>query len=80
MTSGRQVKLVTSLRPAEDSLRQLRLQLSFCSASPARQPERLSSLLLAGVLVHTTDEVLGWVLMGSAAVPLLHVLATWRAR
>jgi predicted unusual protein kinase regulating ubiquinone biosynthesis (AarF/ABC1/UbiB family) len=37
-----------------------------------------AALLVAGVLVRPTDDVLGWVLMGSAVVPLLHVLATWR--
>jgi predicted unusual protein kinase regulating ubiquinone biosynthesis (AarF/ABC1/UbiB family) len=35
-------------------------------------------LLVAGVLLRPTDEVLGWVLMGASAVPLLHVVVTWR--
>ena len=33
-----------------------------------------AGLLVAGVLLRPTDEVLGWVLMGASALPLLHVL------
>ncbi len=39
-----------------------------------------ATLLFAGVLLRPTDEVLGWVLMGGSAVPLLHVLVTSRGR
>ncbi|MEP6481149.1 MAG: AarF/UbiB family protein, partial [Rhodoglobus sp.] len=39
-----------------------------------------AALLFAGVLLHPSDPVLGWVLMGAAAVPLLHVVLTWRRR
>jgi predicted unusual protein kinase regulating ubiquinone biosynthesis (AarF/ABC1/UbiB family) len=39
-----------------------------------------AGLLFAGVLLRPTDEVLGWVLMGASAVPLLHVLLRWRGR
>jgi predicted unusual protein kinase regulating ubiquinone biosynthesis (AarF/ABC1/UbiB family) len=39
-----------------------------------------ASLLFAGVLLRPTDEVLGWVLMAASAVPLLHVVVTWRSR
>ncbi|MET4783743.1 AarF/UbiB family protein [Glaciihabitans sp. UYNi722] len=39
-----------------------------------------AALLLSGVLMRPTDEVLGWVLMASSAVPLLHVIVTWRRR
>ncbi|MFZ2965041.1 MAG: AarF/UbiB family protein [Rhodoglobus sp.] len=39
-----------------------------------------AALLIGGVLQRPTDEVLGWVLMGSAAVPLLHVIVSWRGR
>lgn len=39
-----------------------------------------AGLLIAGVLLRPTDEVLGWVLMGASAVPLLHVVVTWRRR
>ncbi|MCU1415860.1 MAG: AarF/ABC1/UbiB kinase family protein [Schumannella sp.] len=39
-----------------------------------------ASLLFAGVLLRPTDEMLGWVLMGASAIPLLHVVLTWRRR
>ncbi|MFM9876880.1 MAG: AarF/ABC1/UbiB kinase family protein, partial [Rhodoglobus sp.] len=38
------------------------------------------ALLIAGVLLRPTDEVLGWVLMGASALPLLHVVVTTRGR
>ncbi|MBI5160638.1 MAG: AarF/ABC1/UbiB kinase family protein [Micrococcales bacterium] len=38
------------------------------------------ALLIAGVLLRTQDEVLGGVLIGVSAVPLIHVLATGRGR
>ncbi|UDF14083.1 AarF/ABC1/UbiB kinase family protein [Antiquaquibacter oligotrophicus] len=39
-----------------------------------------SALLIAGVLLRPTDEVLGWVLMGASVVPLLHVVLGGRGR
>ena len=39
-----------------------------------------ATLLIAGVLLRPTDEVLGWVLMTGSAVPLLHVIITSRSR
>jgi hypothetical protein len=39
-----------------------------------------AGLLFAGVLLLPTQELLGWILMGASAVPLLHVLVTWRVR
>jgi predicted unusual protein kinase regulating ubiquinone biosynthesis (AarF/ABC1/UbiB family) len=39
-----------------------------------------AALLVGGVLARPTDEVLGWVLMIASAVPLLHVIATWRRK
>ena len=39
-----------------------------------------AGLLVAGVLLRPTDEVLGWVLMGASALPLLHVVFTARRR
>jgi predicted unusual protein kinase regulating ubiquinone biosynthesis (AarF/ABC1/UbiB family) len=38
-----------------------------------------AALLFAGVLLRPTDEVLGWVLMAASAIPLLHVVFTWRS-
>ena len=39
-----------------------------------------ATLLIAGVLLRPTDEALGWVLMASSALPLLHVILTSRSR
>jgi hypothetical protein len=39
-----------------------------------------AGLLVSGVLLRPTDAVLGWVLMGASALPLLHVVLTWRRR
>ena len=39
-----------------------------------------AALLFAGVLLRPTDELLSWVLMGASAIPLLHVVLTWRSR
>lgn len=39
-----------------------------------------AGMLVAGVLLRPTDEVLGWVLMGASALPLLHVVAGRRGR
>jgi predicted unusual protein kinase regulating ubiquinone biosynthesis (AarF/ABC1/UbiB family) len=39
-----------------------------------------AALLLAGALLRSTDEVLSTVLMAASALPLLHVVLTWRRR
>ncbi len=39
-----------------------------------------AGLLVAGVLLRPTDDVLGWVLMGASALPLLHVVLGGRRR
>jgi predicted unusual protein kinase regulating ubiquinone biosynthesis (AarF/ABC1/UbiB family) len=39
-----------------------------------------TALLLAGVILRPTDEVLSWVLIGGSALPLLHAIAPWRLR
>lgn len=39
-----------------------------------------AALLFAGILLLPKEEVFGWVLMGASAVPLVHVVATWRSR
>jgi hypothetical protein len=56
------------LRSVERAVRRLASALVF------------AGLLVAGVLLRPTDAVLGWVLMGASAVPLLHVVLTWRRR
>jgi predicted unusual protein kinase regulating ubiquinone biosynthesis (AarF/ABC1/UbiB family) len=37
-----------------------------------------AALLVGGILLRSTDDVLGWVLMGASALPLLHVISPWR--
>ena len=37
-----------------------------------------AALLLGGILLRPTDEVFSWVLMGTSALPLLHVISPWR--
>ncbi|MCU1530086.1 MAG: hypothetical protein JWP75_3849, partial [Frondihabitans sp.] len=37
-----------------------------------------AAFLVGGVLMRPTDEVLGWVLMAAAALPLLHLVVTLR--
>jgi hypothetical protein len=39
-----------------------------------------AGLLFAGVLLLPSTPVLGWVLTGASALPLLHVVLTWRGR
>jgi predicted unusual protein kinase regulating ubiquinone biosynthesis (AarF/ABC1/UbiB family) len=39
-----------------------------------------AALIVGGVLIHHELEVLSWVLIGLSAVPLLHVIMTWRSR
>ena len=39
-----------------------------------------ATLLIAGVLLRPTDDVLGWVLMAGSALPLLHVIVGSRSR
>jgi len=37
-----------------------------------------AAFLIGGILLRPTDEVLSWVLMGTSALPLLHVISPWR--
>ena len=39
-----------------------------------------AALLIGGVLLRGSDEVLSWVLIGASALPLLHVVLPWRLR
>ena len=39
-----------------------------------------TALLIGGILLRPSDEVLSWVLLGASALPLLHVIAPWRLR
>ena len=39
-----------------------------------------AALLIGGVLLRSSDEVLSWVLLGASALPLLHAVLPWRLR
>ena len=39
-----------------------------------------AALLIGGVLLRPSDEVLSWVLLGASTLPLLHVVLPWRLR
>ncbi len=39
-----------------------------------------AALLIGGVLLRPSDEVLSWVLLAASALPLIHVVAPWRLR
>lgn len=39
-----------------------------------------AALLFAGVLTKPADDVLGWILIAASAIPLIHVIVTWRTR
>lgn len=39
-----------------------------------------AALLIGGVLLRDSDEVLSWVLLGGSVLPLLHAIAPWRLR
>ncbi|MGV3731883.1 MAG: ABC1 kinase family protein [Microcella sp.] len=39
-----------------------------------------AALLIGGVLLRPSDEVLSWVLLGASALPLLHAVLPWRLR
>ncbi|BDZ51823.1 hypothetical protein GCM10025867_40640 [Frondihabitans sucicola] len=57
-----------SLRSVERSVNRLGSAIVF------------AALLVGGVLTRPTDEVLGWILLAAAAVPLLHLVVTLRRR
>jgi predicted unusual protein kinase regulating ubiquinone biosynthesis (AarF/ABC1/UbiB family) len=57
-----------------------RLRVLDGSVRRATSAILFTALLLAGVLLRPTDEVLSWVLIGGSALPLLHAVAPWRLR
>lgn len=57
-----------------------RLRVLDGSVRRATSAILFTALLLAGVLLRPTDEVLSWVLIGGSALPLLHAVAPWRMR
>ena len=57
-----------------------RLRVLDGSVRRATSAILFTALLLAGVILRPTDEVLSWVLIGGSALPLLHAVAPWRLR
>jgi predicted unusual protein kinase regulating ubiquinone biosynthesis (AarF/ABC1/UbiB family) len=57
-----------------------RLRVLDASVRRASSAILFAALLIAGILLRPTDEVLGWVLMGTSVLPLIHVLNPWRFR
>ena len=76
----RQEREVGSTLLWELALRDLRAERPWKRLVPHLSLLLQALVLIAGVLLRPTDEVLGWVLMGASAVPLLHVVVTWRRR
>jgi len=57
-----------------------RLRVIDGSVRRATSAILFTALLLAGVILRPTDEVLSWVLIGASALPLIHAIAPWRLR
>jgi len=57
-----------------------RLRVLDGSVRRATSAILFTALLLAGVLLRPSDDVLSWVLIGASVLPLLHAIAPWRLR
>lgn len=57
-----------------------RLRVLDGSVRRATSAVLFAALLIGGVLLRGSDEVLSWVLLGASALPLLHVVLPWRLR
>ncbi len=57
-----------------------RLRVIDGSVRRATSAILFTALLLAGVILRPSDEVLSWVLIGASVLPLLHAIAPWRLR
>lgn len=57
-----------------------RLRVLDASVRRASSAILFAALLIAGILVRPTDDVLGWVLLGASALPLIHTINPWRFR
>ncbi|MBR22177.1 MAG: ABC transporter [Leifsonia sp.] len=57
-----------------------RLRVLDGSVRRATSAILFTALLLAGVILRPSDEVLSWVLIGASVLPLLHAIAPWRLR
>ena len=76
--------LATRLDRGELAIRapEVEQRLRVLDASQRRTTSAIlfAALLIGGVLLRESDEVLSWVLLGASALPLLHVIAPWRLR
>ncbi|MDX2024759.1 ABC1 kinase family protein [Microcella sp.] len=57
-----------------------RLRLLDGSVRRATSAVLFAALLIGGIVLRSSDEVLSWVLLGASALPLLHVVLPWRLR
>jgi hypothetical protein len=57
-----------------------RLRVIDASVRRTTSAVLFAALLIGGVLLRPSDEVLSWVLLGASALPLLHVVLPWRLR
>jgi len=57
-----------------------RLRVLDGSVRRATSAILFTALLIGGILLRPSDEVLSWVLLGASALPLLHVVLPWRLR
>jgi predicted unusual protein kinase regulating ubiquinone biosynthesis (AarF/ABC1/UbiB family) len=57
-----------------------RLRVLDGSVRRATSAILFAALLIGGILLRPSDEVLSWVLLGASALPLLHVVLPWRLR
>lgn len=57
-----------------------RLRVLDGSVRRATSAILFAALLIGGVLLRESDEVLSWVLLGASLPPLLHVVLPWRLR
>ena len=57
-----------------------RLRVLDGSVRRATSAVLFAGLLIGGVLLRPSDEVLSWVLLGASVLPLLHAVLPWRLR
>jgi len=57
-----------------------RLRVLDGSVRRATSAVLFTGLLIGGILLRESDEVLSWVLLGASALPLLHAVLPWRLR
>lgn len=76
--------LATRLERGELAVRspevEQRLRVLDGSVRRATSAVLFAGLLIGGVLLRPSDEVLSWVLLGASVLPLLHAVLPWRLR